>query len=129
MESNDISDFSDFLTRSIVPGLPPLDPKTQEKLIFRLGHGWSLVNHHHLQKSYKCNHFSEAVDALVLIREVTKKTPHHPDIIIEVFGELTVKIYTHRINDLTMNDFVLAANIEVATSDFNIPQGYSVRNE
>ena len=129
MEDQKITEYSDFLSLSIVPGMPSLDSKTQEKLVAKLGHGWALVNHHHLQKFYKCKHFSQAVDALCAIREVTQKMPHHPDVNIEVFGELMIKIYTHRINDLTINDFVLAAHINEGLKDFDVPQGYSVRNE
>lgn len=45
------------------------------------------------------------------IAELAEKESHHPDLTI-TWGLCAVEIWTHKINGLTENDFILAAKIE-----------------
>ena len=44
------------------------------------------------------------------ISEIAEMQSHHPDLEIS-WGKCFVKIWTHKINGLTENDFILAAKI------------------
>lgn len=45
------------------------------------------------------------------IAEIAEQEGHHPDLHIR-WGELRVEIWTHAVNGLTENDFILAAKID-----------------
>jgi len=45
------------------------------------------------------------------LSEVAEKEGHHPDICFG-WGQVQVKIWTHKIDGLTESDFILAAKID-----------------
>eukprot|EP00871_Galdieria_phlegrea_P003775 jgi/Galph1/4399/GphlegSOOS_G3062.1 len=52
------------------------------------------------------------VDHICNIRDVAEEQNHHPDIHLTRYKHLEIVIHTFAINNLTINDFVLAAKIE-----------------
>ena len=44
------------------------------------------------------------------VADIAALEDHHPDLEIS-WGKCKIKIWTHKINDLTENDFILAAKI------------------
>ena len=72
---------------------------------------WMILNEHHLEKGIRFKNF---VDALAFVNKVgalAEAEGHHPDIWLS-WGEVKVIIYTHKINGLHQNDFILAAKID-----------------
>jgi len=72
---------------------------------------WTVVNEHHLQKSFLFPDFAKALDYVVRIGAVAEEEGHHPDLFLS-WGKVEVKIYTHKIGGLTESDFILAAKID-----------------
>jgi len=83
-----------------------------------LGHGWKVVNGHHLEKLFKFKDFVEALDFTNRIGAIAEQQNHHPDIYL-TWGKVRVEIFTHAVNGLTKNDFILAAKIEEAVGQGN----------
>jgi 4a-hydroxytetrahydrobiopterin dehydratase len=79
----------------------------------QLGKSWKVVENHHLEKMFTFKDFREALDFTNRIGEVAEEVGHHPDIYL-TWGKVRVTIYTHKVNGLTKNDFVLAAKFEEA---------------
>ena len=77
----------------------------------QLGSGWNVVNGHHLEKAYKFKDFREALQFTNQVGELAEAAGHHPDIYL-TWGEVKLTIFTHKVDGLTENDFVLAAKIE-----------------
>jgi 4a-hydroxytetrahydrobiopterin dehydratase len=76
-----------------------------------LGRGWKTVKVHHLEKEFR---FKDFVSALVFTNRVgalAEEQGHHPDLYL-AWGKVRVMIWTHAIDGLTEDDFVLAAKIE-----------------
>jgi 4a-hydroxytetrahydrobiopterin dehydratase len=77
----------------------------------QLAQGWDVVENHHLQKTLQFKNFAEALAFTNLIGELAEQQGHHPDIYLS-WGKVTVDLYTHKINGLHENDFILAAKID-----------------
>lgn len=72
--------------------------------------GWEVVNGHHLLKKWKFKNFAEALKLVNAIGALAEEEGHHPDIRMG-WGYLEVTMFTHEIDGLSKNDFILAAKI------------------
>lgn len=102
-----------LLQKHCVPcegGIPPLRGEELEKLHAQLP-SWSVVAEHHLLKKFVFPDFKTALAFVNRIGEVAEAEGHHPDIVL-AWGRVDVKTYTHKIEGLTQNDFILAAKID-----------------
>ena len=67
----------------------------------------------HLQRSYKFADFKSALAFTNRVGEEAEKAGHHPALLTE-WGKVTVTWWTHAINGLHRNDFVMAAKTDEA---------------
>ena len=72
---------------------------------------WTVVDDHHLSKAYAFNDFAQALDFVNKVGEIAETQNHHPDLSFG-WGKAQVIIYTHAVNGLHENDFILAAKID-----------------
>lgn len=91
-------------------GVPPLEPAQRTELLAELDQ-WEVVNEHHLSKTFVFPNFSAALDWTNRIGELAERENHHPDIYLS-WGKVKVDIWTHKIDNLTKSDFILAAKID-----------------
>lgn len=101
--------------RQCVPckgGVPPLTAVEIAPLLAQL-EGWSAVDTHHLEKTYKLKDFVQALALVNRIGAIAEEQNHHPDIGL-AWGRVGVKIWTHKINGLTESDFIFAAKCDRA---------------
>ena len=105
---------SDALTqRKCVPcatGDTPLSAHESSRLLAQLD-DWDLVENHHLRKHFFFKDFAGALAFVNEIGSLAEQQGHHPDIYLS-WGKVTVSLYTHKINGLHENDFILAAKID-----------------
>jgi 4a-hydroxytetrahydrobiopterin dehydratase len=109
--------MSTLAARNCIPckgGVPPLKSEEIKPLIDQL-EGWTVVDEHHLTKTYKFPDFAEALRFVNHTGEIAEKEWHHPDIYL-AWGKVTVEIWTHKINGLTESDFILSAKLDEAYS-------------
>ena len=78
--------------------LPELDQWTVER-------GW------HLVKSFSFPDFAEALAFVNRVGTIAEKLGHHPDLYL-TWGAVRVDTWTHSIDGLSENDFVLAVKID-----------------
>ena len=105
--------MSELAKKKCVPcqgGVPPLEGETLQSLEQELS-TWTVVEQHHLQKSFLFPDFAKALDYVVRIGAIAEAEGHHPDICLS-WGKVEVKIFTHKINGLTESDFILGAKID-----------------
>jgi 4a-hydroxytetrahydrobiopterin dehydratase len=88
--------------------VPPLTGDALVTLQRALGGDWQVVDEHHLEKVYPFDDFRQALDFTVRVGEMAEEQGHHPDIGLS-WGQVTVTIWTHKIDGLTESDFVFAA--------------------
>jgi 4a-hydroxytetrahydrobiopterin dehydratase len=100
--------------RKCVPcqgGVPPLKGEALQQFLRELGSGWTAIQDHHLEKTYKFRNFREALDFTNAIGQIAEQEGHHPEITL-TWGKVVLRTWTHKIDGLTENDFVLAAKVE-----------------
>jgi 4a-hydroxytetrahydrobiopterin dehydratase len=105
--------MSDLSQKECVPcrgGVPPLPETEIAKLLPQLD-GWTVINSHHLQKSYGFPNFREAQSFVNSVGNLAEEQGHHPDICFG-WGKAEITIWTHKIDGLTESDFILAAKID-----------------
>ena len=75
---------------------------------------WNIINEQdelHLQRVYKFPDFKTALDFTNSIGEIAEEEGHHPALVTE-WGKVTVTWWTHAINGLHQNDFIMAAKCD-----------------
>ena len=92
-------------------GAAPLKGNEIKLLLNKIGKEWKPIEEHHLEKEFKFSNFIEALDFTNKIGKIAEKEGHHPDIYL-TWGKVKVIIYTHKINGLHINDFILASKID-----------------
>lgn len=107
------SEAGELIHRKCVPcrgGVPPLEGEAVRRLL-REVNNWKAVQEHHLVKSFRFKNFRTALDFVNQVGELSEREWHHPDLAL-AWGRVDVKIYTHKIDGLSDNDFILAAKID-----------------
>ena len=83
------------------------------KLMLDVVSGWtkSVGEIDNIEKLFKFKNFAEAMIFVNKVAEIAEEQDHHPDIFIK-WNEVTLTLWTHAINGLFENDFILAAKID-----------------
>ena len=82
-----------------------------DKLHTQLNNHWQVEDNHHLSKTWKFDDFAGALAFTNAVGAEAEAQDHHPDIHL-AWGKVKVKIFTHTVDGLTENDFILAARID-----------------
>ena len=105
--------MSDLAAKTCVPcrgGVPSLKGEELAALETQAG-GWNVSEAHHITKAFKFPDFREALKFVNRIGELAEEQGHHPDLFL-AWGKVEITTWTHKINGLTENDFILAAKID-----------------
>ncbi|WP_430812890.1 MULTISPECIES: 4a-hydroxytetrahydrobiopterin dehydratase [unclassified Carboxylicivirga] len=73
--------------------------------------GWSLLDDSGIQKLkriFSTENFRQSISFTNAIAELAETEQHHPQIVVE-YSSVTVFWWTHKINGLHKNDFIMAA--------------------
>lgn len=93
-------------------GTPPIKGQKLLEMKKQLKEGWNIVDEHHLEKEYRLKNFKQALELTCAIGKIAEEEGHHP-VIILTWGKVIVKIWTHKIDGLSENDFILAAKCDL----------------
>jgi 4a-hydroxytetrahydrobiopterin dehydratase len=91
-------------------GVPALEGAELARL-HRQVPSWELVEGHHLRKAFRFGDFREALGFVNRVGELAEEQGHHPDLAFG-WGWAEVEIFTHRVDGLSENDFILAAKVD-----------------
>jgi 4a-hydroxytetrahydrobiopterin dehydratase len=107
--------MSELTQRELLPprgeGQQPLKGEALRVLYVLLGNEWSVVDDHHLTKTYRFNNFQEALDFTNQVGALAESVDHHPEICL-TWGKVTITIWTHSVGGLCEADFVFAARAD-----------------
>lgn len=76
---------------------------------------WEIVDWHELKRRFKFKSFAEALLFVNKVGALAESEGHHPDISFG-WGYVEVKTFTHAVDGLSENDFILAAKIDTLLS-------------
>ncbi|MGN6591713.1 MAG: 4a-hydroxytetrahydrobiopterin dehydratase [Terriglobales bacterium] len=91
-------------------GTPPLSRQELARLQGEVP-DWKVRNGHDLHRSFQFPDFAQALAFVNRIGAVAEQEQHHPDIGLG-WGRVDVTTFTHSVDGLTENDFILAARID-----------------
>ena len=110
--------MNDLAKKRCIPcesGFPPLNYKEIHKYIKKVN-GWDVKTNekknYFIEKKFIFKNFVESQKFVNLICEISEKEDHHPDITFG-WGYARIKIFTHAVEGLSENDFILASKIDV----------------
>ena len=92
-------------------GAPKLKANEIKSYLKKIKKGWKVIKNHHIEKEFKFKDFKEALNFTNKVGKIAEKEGHHPDIHLS-WGRVKVITYTHKINGLHENDFILASKID-----------------
>jgi pterin-4a-carbinolamine dehydratase len=72
---------------------------------------WKILDEQRIERAFRFSNFQTAMDFAVKVGRLAEQQNHHPDLAVG-WGRVTVKLWTHKINGLHQNDFILAAKID-----------------
>ena len=102
----------DLTQKKCVPceaGTPPLDEAKVNELLKEIP-AWTLKDSR-LYKKFKFRNFVEAMKFINSVAEIAEQEWHHPDFCVH-YNKVEIELWTHAINGLSENDFIVAAKIE-----------------
>lgn len=106
--------MGELLEKKCIPCSISTDPLNEEEIneyMEDLEDGWDVVENKKISKIYNFKDFKEALDFTNKVGNVAEEEGHHPIIILS-YGRVKIKLYTHKINGLHENDFIMAAKID-----------------
>ena len=90
---------------------PKLEPKEISNYLSQLD-GWNVNDEQEMIfKKFKFKNFKKALEFTNLVGNIAEFEGHHPDISFG-WGYSIIMLHTHAIKGLSVNDFVLALNID-----------------
>lgn len=105
---------SDLTRKRCVPcegGVPSLSIGEVQRLLAAVP-GWSLTpDGKRLRREWKVHDFVAGLDFFNQIGKLAEQEDHHPDLHLAGYRNVAVEIWTHAIDGLSENDFILAAKI------------------
>jgi len=89
-------------------GVEPVSAEEIARLV-RQTPGWK-VKARHIERDFRLPDFAQAMDFANQVARIAEEENHHPDLHIS-WGKVGVRLTTHAVDALTINDFIMAAKI------------------
>ncbi|MBR9803623.1 MAG: 4a-hydroxytetrahydrobiopterin dehydratase [Rubinisphaera brasiliensis] len=93
-------------------GVEKLDQEAARAQLEELS-GWELLqNPDRIKKTWTVRNFMAGMNFFNSVAELAETEGHHPDLHLVGYRNLSIEIWTHAIQGLSENDFILAAKID-----------------
>lgn len=112
----DFSSSQDLAAKKCQPCEGGMVPFSHEEALSQLREleGWELRADESvlsIERAWKVKDFKVALDFFAIIGKVADEEGHHPDLALTGYRNVRVRLFTHAIGGLSINDFILAAKI------------------
>jgi len=104
--------LSDLKSKRCIPcegGIPKLDAEQTRTMLEQVP-GW-VAREERLSKTFQFKDFREAMAFLNRMADVAESEGHHPDFCVH-YNRVDILLWTHAIDGLSENDFILAAKLD-----------------
>ncbi len=91
-------------------GTPPISKREAESLLVQIP-SWRLGGRE-IEHEFRFKDFREAMLFVNRIADIADKQDHHPDIFVS-YNKVKLVFSTHKIGGLSMNDFIMAARVDM----------------
>ncbi len=107
--------MSDNLTtKKCVPcqgGIPPLTQEQTKPFLAQIDPAWQVIEGKKIRRELSFTTFTETIAFLNKVAALAEEEGHHPDFHIH-YSKLVIELWTHKIDGLHDNDFIMAAKID-----------------
>lgn len=104
----------DLTKKKCVPcegGTPPLTDRQINNYKPYIQKEWLVLGQKKLRRVFTFKDFVQSMQFVNAIANIAENEGHHPDLTIS-YNSVTVEVWTHAIDGLSENDFILAAKID-----------------
>lgn len=111
-----MSSDDDLLSRRCLPCEGLTSALNSEEILQQLPRivGWEYVaSPDRIRKSWVMKDFVSAIEFFRRVSELAEAESHHPDLHLTSYRNVSIEIWTHSVKGLSLNDFVLAARIDL----------------
>jgi len=91
--------------------IPALNESEISEMEKQISGDWKLVNNKRLFREFSFVNYKHTIDFVNKVAQLAEEEGHHPDMHV-FYGRVDIELWTHAIDGLTENDFILAAKIE-----------------
>jgi 4a-hydroxytetrahydrobiopterin dehydratase len=105
---------TDLADKKCVPcegGIPPLGEEEIKELEKQISSDWKVVENKKLFREFSFVNYKHTMDFVNKVAALADEEGHHPVMHVH-FGRVDIELWTHAIDGLSENDFILAAKIE-----------------
>jgi 4a-hydroxytetrahydrobiopterin dehydratase len=92
-------------------GIPPLNEVEIEEIKKNISAGWAVVDNHKIKKEYLFVNYKHTMDFVNKVAALAEEEGHHP-VMNVYYSKVEIELWTHAINGLSENDFIMAAKID-----------------
>jgi 4a-hydroxytetrahydrobiopterin dehydratase len=91
--------------------VPPLDQKQISELKAHIKGDWTIPDNKKLVKEYSFVNYRHTMDFVTKAAQLAEEEGHHP-VMHVYYGRVVVELWTHAIDGLSENDFIMAYKID-----------------
>jgi 4a-hydroxytetrahydrobiopterin dehydratase len=106
-----VADLASEHCREYAPGTPPLSQDEVAELQPQVP-AWELDDSRALKREFTFDDFGGAFGLVVRVALLAEAESHHPEIELE-WGRAAFRTWTHTVEGLSRNDFIMAAKIDL----------------
>ena len=106
--------MSDLTETECVPcqgGVPKITGDELLEYTDQIRDDWTVVDERYIAAEYEFDDYRGAIEFMREVSELAEAEGHHPEFFF-LYDTVTVKLWTHAIEGLSKNDFVMAAKID-----------------
>lgn len=92
-------------------GTPPFGKKEKEEYSKYIHKDWTVTKDNKITREYFFVNYKQTMDFVNKVANLAEEEGHHP--VMNVFyGRVVIELWTHAVNGLSENDFILASKID-----------------
>jgi 4a-hydroxytetrahydrobiopterin dehydratase len=92
-------------------GAPPLTQDQIDDLKQNIGSDWKIADSLKLKKEFFFDDFKHTMKFVNRVADLAEKEGHHP-VLHVYYARVEIELWTHAIDGLSENDFIMAAKID-----------------
>ena len=104
----------DLSTKKCKPcegGIKPLNLNEIEEYKKNIQNDWNVTENRKITKEYSFVNYRHAMDFVNKVAELAEEEGHHPVMHVS-YAKVVIDLWTHAVNGLSENDFILAFKID-----------------
>ena len=92
-------------------GVPPLNQKEIAEFKKKVSSEWNVVEMKKINREFSFVNYRHTMEFVNKVADLAEEEGHHPDMHV-FYGKVIVELWTHSINGLSENDFIMASKID-----------------